>query len=432
MSAGSSAERALARSRRTRVREVDDRSAIELAGSLVRPHILAAGVLGHLAGCVPQLGPGELGTVRYFGEVRGEVPMRLLPPLTDRDGNIYVLYGAPDRTDTQVFVGRSAGGWSGGCAAHRGVTGLHGFVGRSLERVWYWAGTALVEVDGATGACREVLRTDPVSGTELQFLGVAPWVDETPSRRFTTAIVKGATGDPQIVLVDLDRRLPFNDTSLGEGELQVMATGAWPSARATVFVIQQAGPDDLRALFVDRLGTVVREVPVDGRLGTEPYAVPGGLQFSDEGVGVGITDRDRLLIVTADDARVVDPPFPPGGLLRWGGQIHLTGVADGAARIATLGADGSIGSTSSFLAANDAARALVGSLTVNDERSEPIRLREWAGTLSAIGTVPLVSPWPIDAYTVGSAGWLLAGPSFDSGVEPVTATAFVPVGVEVP
>ena len=78
-------------------------------------------VLG-LTGCIDYLEPGEVGAVRYFGEVRstpGE-PLPLLPPISDRDGNYYVLSGARDLRQVTVFTGQAGGGWSSGCGLHKG------------------------------------------------------------------------------------------------------------------------------------------------------------------------------------------------------------------------------------------------------------------------------------------------------------------------
>ena len=384
-----------------------------------------------VAGCVPPLEPGELGNVRYFGELLGVAPMRLVPPLTDRAGSIYVLYGAPDRTDTQVYVGRRGGGWTGGCRAHRGLYGLHGFVGRSLERAWYWSGTALVEVDGITGACREVLRNDPVSGTELRFLGVAPYVDETPSRRFAYAVVEGVTGSPQFVMIDLDRRLPFNasDVQLGDDAV-VLATGAWSSARASVFVLQ--GEGQTVAHFVDRLGGVVSEVELDVPANLAAYHLPAFLEFSDDGVGVGVTVDNQLLFVTLDGGGYADTPFIPEGVLRWQGSVYVTGQQGDEVVISPVVGGGVVGPPQPFDVVDVIEGEIGGALPVSDERGEPARLRTWEGAVSAIGDVPFVTPWPVDAYTLESVGWLVAGPSFASGLEPVTAVAFVPIGLEIP
>ena len=389
--------------------------------------IAAAGIA-----CVSGLESGQLGNVRYFGELLGEPPMRLVPPLADRDGNIYVLYGAPDRQDTQVFVGRRGGGWTGGCVAHRGVYGLHGFIGRTLDRVWYWSGTALVEVSGDTGACRLVLRNDPVSGTELQFLAVAPYVDETPSRRFAYALVRGITGDPQFTMVDLDRRLPFNARPfpVDTNDVDVIATGAWNSFRLTAFVIRAQG--DSVVYFLDRLGNIIREVPANIPQTLEEYAAPAFLEFSDDGVGVARLTDGRILVVTGNSAEVEEPGFAAEGVLRWDGQVFVTGRQGDTPVVAVVTTAGGIEEPSPFRAAESAAAAIQQTLAVNDERGQPARPRIWEGAQTAIGDVPLITPWSLDPYTVDSVGWLLAGPGFESGIEPVTATAFVPIGLEVP
>ena len=41
-------------------------------------------------GCTPSLSEGQWGTFRYFGEIRGEPPMRLLPPIPiERDMSMF-------------------------------------------------------------------------------------------------------------------------------------------------------------------------------------------------------------------------------------------------------------------------------------------------------------------------------------------------------
>ena len=359
--------------------------------------------------------------------------MRLVPPMADREGNIYILYGAPDWFETQVFVGRVDGGWTGGCSAERGTSGLHGFVGRSLDRVWYWSGSGLVEVVGETGACREVLSNDPVSGTELTFLGVAPMVDETPTRRFAYALLRGATGVPTFSMVDLDAKLPFNGTEVpakGEDPLEVIATGAWSAVRATAFVVRVG--NTVTAYFLDRGGDLVDSVELDVPRTVEAYGVPGNLQFSDGGAAAGLTADGRVLVLNLDGGGLVEPDFNVQGVLRWDGRLYLTGEDSGGLVIAEVQDDRSVDEHIPFVSASLALDGLDGPIDVIDERGSPLRTREWSEAESAIGSAPLISPWVIDPYTIGSTGWLLAGPGFDTGVEPVTATAFAPVGLELP
>lgn len=384
------------------------------------------------SGCGQTLAPGSWGTFRYFGDILGEPPMRLLPPLTDRDGNIYVLYGDPGRADTQVFVGRVDRGWSGGCSAHRGIYGLHGFLGRSTDRVWYWSGDALVEVDGKTGACNQILRDDPVSGTELSFLGLAPYIDETPSRRFTYALVQGGTGEPQFLMVDLDEALPFNTVPFPEeiaGDLSVLGTGAWTAQRSAVFVVDWGR--DVAAFFIDRFGQIQATVEVD-LSGESAYAIPGFIEFADSGVGAGVMSSGEVFVLTLQGGSAIEAPFTVGGVLRWRGEVYVTGTDGDEPVIARVTPAGELADAVPFTSSIVASNGLDRKITVNDERGDPARSRSWEEPRTAIGEHPLISPWSIDAYTLWSTGWLVAGPNFDSGVEPVTAVAFAPVGLEVP
>ena len=158
-------------------------------------------ILAGTTGCKSGLlDAGEWGAFRYFAELEGEVPMRLVPPISDRDGNVYVLY-EDNVGDSVVYTGQFLGGWSTGCQPHElplddeadGKTSLHGFMGASDDRAWFWAGDALVEVDGSTGQCTQVLDSDPLTVTDLQFVAAVPWVHETPSRRTMVGIVRGVS-----------------------------------------------------------------------------------------------------------------------------------------------------------------------------------------------------------------------------------------------
>ncbi len=385
--------------------------------------------------------PGEWGTVRYFANVLGEPPLRLIPPLADRAGNTYVLYGAPDWFNTLVSRLSVTGDRPTTCDpdpadTDPGVYGLHGWVGRSLDRVWYWTGTALVEV-GSTGSCEYVLRTDPVSNTEVRFVGVAPAVDDTPSRRFATALVQGGTGAYSFTLVDLDRRLPFNTEAFPPGQndvevddLRVVATGALEAERQSVFVV--AYSKQVQAFFLDRLGQEVARRDVALPVDTPAYAVLGFLQFDDGGRGAGLLPDGRLFTLSRRDSAVVTPPFDAQGILRWQGELFVTGTEGGTPVVARLDPNGDLTGTVDFRTVIRAEEALLDGSFVNDERSRPLRRDRWDIVQSGIGERPLITPWPVDPYTNASVGWLLAGPSFATGIEPVTAVGFAPLGVEVP
>ncbi|MEZ4236571.1 MAG: hypothetical protein R3F59_10525 [Myxococcota bacterium] len=391
-------------------------------------------------GCAPHLDPGSWGTFRYFSDVLGTPPMRLVPPTTDRDGNVYVLAGAADYPATTVYVGRLGGGWTAGCTnlLSDELYGVHGFVGRSDDRAWFWSGTALVEVDGATGACSRILRQDPVSRSQLTFLGVAPLVDETPSRRFTYALVRGETGTPQFLMVDLDEWLPFNTTPFPDedaDDIRVVGTGARPHDRQSVFLVAWGQGDDQLAavLTIDRYGKVADTVGITLPTDIEAWSLQGYLQFSDDGVGAGLLSDGSVVIVTKSTAeRGTIDQIDVGGVLVWDGKLFLSGLDGNDPALVPVQQDGKLGDVQAFPAAAKAADGLQRAIQVSDERSKPARDRTWDDPRTAFGEVPLVSPWPLDVYTTWSTGWLVAGPDYASGVEPVTAVAFAPVGMETP
>jgi hypothetical protein len=401
---------------------------------------LTLGVLAAVCGCVPRLEPGEWGAFRYFGDVLGEPPMRLVPPMTDRDGNVYVLYGSAEYPATTVYTGQLGGGWTAGCTAllSAELYGVHGFVGRTDDKAWFWSGTALVQVDGETGACNRILQQDPVSRSVLSFLGVAPLIDETPSRRFAYALVRGQTGSPQFLMVDLDEWLPFNTTAFpaeGADDIRVIGTGAIPSERTSVFLVTWLeGSNRLAAaFFLDRFGKIVHNIGIDLPDDLAAYSVQGSLQFADSGTGAGLLSDGSVVILSREVAnRGTVDEIEVGGLLRWDGRLWLTGTDGGEPAMVPVQADGSLGNVQPFAAAKQAAGAIEGEIQVSDERARPARSRSWDAPRTAFGTAPLISPWPLDAYTLWSTGWLVAGPDFASGVEPVTAVAFAPVGLDVP
>ena len=397
--------------------------------------ILAAALL---SGCAAELAPGEWGTFRYFGEIRGESPMRLIPPITDREGNIYVLYGDRDRAENAVYVGSSLGGWSGGCQAHRGTFGIHGFVGRATDRVWFWSGDALAVADGGTGSCREVLSTDPVTGTTLTFLAVAPQVYETPSRTRLLAMVRGATDDiPYYVRIDLDEESYLDPKPFSPADAQditVLGAGADPVTREGIFVVSYtSGGRQVAAQFVDEGGNLTRSssIQLDGV--PDAYSIQGFVQVSDAGLAAALLTDGSLLIFN-DQSGGLKPVvgFDPVGIVRWDGELYVTGVQGNQPVAAKLDGNGSLGTVNRWTTAETAAGALAGGVNVVDERSNPSRNASWAESRSAIGEWPFISSHPLDVYTTTSTGWLVAGPGYSVTTEPVTAVAFAPVGFAIP
>jgi hypothetical protein len=388
-------------------------------------------------GCAPELEPGTLGVARHFAELSGEVPMRLIPPQTDRQGNVYVLYGAPDWPDHAVYVGRPSGGWSGGCSAVRGAKGIFGFVGRTLDRMYYWAGDAIVRVDGNTGACREVLASDPVTNTELRFIGVVPRIDDTPSRRYLPALIRGGgRGQAFFVSMDLDLGRYLNPVVFEPADAEgvvVVGTGAAPAFREGWYVVTyQAGSTVTEAIRVDRRGdTILGRYALDEVL--DEGAVQGFLQFSDAGLGAGLLSDGRILLLGEERGNLITVDgLEPRGIQARDGQLWVTGLSGGEPAIGRLTESGLLEDVGAWRSAIDAAAAVSGPFDVLDERSEPATNTTWDTPRSALGDHLLLSPWPLDIYTNDSTGWLVAGPSFDGTIEPRTSVAFVPVGVTLP
>jgi len=141
----------------------------------------------------------------------------------------------------------------------------------------------------------------------------------------------------------------------------------------------------------------------------------------------------RLLILndTSGGLKIVDG-FDPAGVLLWDGELWVTGTQGGSPVVARLDDGGSLGSTQAFTTAERASSNLGGTLEVLDERSDPSSDRTWSGVGSALSSHPLLSTHPLDVYTAGSTGWIVAGPSYEGPTEEMTAVAFAPVGVAVP
>jgi hypothetical protein len=392
-------------------------------------------------GCAQSLPEGEWGTFRYFGELRGEPPMRLLPPHTDRNGNAYVLFGNVEGgEDTQVFTGTPSGDWSSGCTAHRGVTGLRGFVGRTDDMAWYWSGDSLVSVSGETGSCNELLTTDPVTLTELYFEGVIPAVDETPSRRSMVALVQGSVDSlPFHVVIDLDQETYSESVQFTPSDASgvvVLGTGASATEAGGVLVVAYTllGDTVFEAIFVGRDGSPTDRVvlDLDPELAVDG-AIEGFVQNSEDGLWVGLlSDGNLLLFDDRSGGATSADGMSPVGVQAWNGELFLTGLSDGTPVIAEIKSSGELDSVRTWTAAVEAQQDLANGIRVRDERHSPTRRVSWNSVETAIGSWPLVTPHPLDVYTLDSTSWLVAGPGYDTGVEPFSAVAFAPVGVRLP
>ena len=404
-------------------------------------YALCALVLGlALSGCGPELAPGELGRLRYVGNVRGETPaLPLVPPISDRDGNAYVLYGDVGVLETELFVGLAAGGWTGGCTRTEGTQfGVHGFVGRSQNRAWYWSGEALVAVTPEVGTCSRVLETDPSSGAALNFRAIVPWVRETPSRTTTLAWIQAFTDPvPFQVVVDLNRNIYTSLDRFSPGnatEIAVLGTGGVLDHNEGVFVVRYLADGVLRAeaRFVDHDGKELATVGLSGLDTLPPYGFVGYLQGNATGLYAGLDVEGQLLVFDKSGGkRKGVGGMIPVGVHEWGGRLFVVGLSDGGVPlVAEIDDDGGVGDVRTWDAARAALDNLGGEVEVVDDRSLPSRDTTWKGPRSAIGSRFFVSPHRLDYYADGVTTWLVAGPSFGQAQgNPQTAIAWLPVGI---
>jgi hypothetical protein len=401
------------------------------------PTILCGLALASALGCGAELEPGELGTPRYFAELRGAAPLRLAPPASDREGNVYVLAGSSELPDLQVFLGRGVGGWTA-CpgVAVDGERGVHGVVGRGDDRVYAWAGLDLFELRGAEGSCRPLLERDPVTSTDLGFLAVVPMLDrEGDHGRLLALVSSPADRTPFFAALDPDAELVLGLHRFAPAapvDLEVLGSGAAPDDRVGVVVVAH-GEGDARVAEVRWIDHDAREVgavavagwsdadgPLDGFLAVAGGAVAGRLRSG------------RLLVADEASARVVDSPdLAVAGVQAWDGALWAVGDDDGRPVVAAIDGDG-VGAPIAWTASERIGAALAGDLVVLDERSPSRRFVTWSGTTSAVGELPLVHPGPLDPYALDVTGMLIAGPTRQVAGETWTSIAFAPVGVGFP
>ncbi len=391
-------------------------------------------------GCADTLAPGELGQARVVGTVKGDPP-RVLAPVSDLDGNVYVLSGAKDYPqDTKVYVGKAGGGWMGSCGATKGDSyGPHGWVGRTHDRQWYWSGEALVSVSGNNGDCHALLDRDPVSGTSLAFIAVVPWVRDTPTQTSTVALIKGSADRlPFQVRIDLRADLYTSVRVFEPSEAQnvvVLGVGARED-RGEGYVLLRyeiAGEAVTEARFLDdqAMTTGAVRLPLDPAL--PPYSIVGFLQANAEGLVTGLLSTNQLVSFDRSGGVVRDLQLiQAAGVHRWEEGVYLVGTIDDRPHIVPLNNDGSAGAPRVWTTSEVVAASVAGGLDLIDDRTMPSRSEHWPNARSAIGAYPFLGAQSLDRYAQGTTGWLFAGPSYDTAGELATIVAFAPVGVAYP
>ncbi len=388
--------------------------------------------------CSPGLAPGGWGEFRFIGRVKGQPPLDVLPPISDRTGNIYTLYGAIGLTEVAAFVSRASGGSFAACSLTKGdVYGAHGWAGFTDDRAWYWSGDALVLVSAA-GACTAVLDHDPSTNVDLRFLAVMPWVHDTPSRRSLVALIESpADGIPFSALVDLDLGIATNlaQVPVSSGSnLTVLGVGAdHASAGGFVVVVDTtSGVPQIEALFYDADANLVTTAPIAGSEPPPEYGIVGYLQIDSTGLVAGLTGLGSLLTFTRAGGvfQTIDPSVTPVGLHLWDGALWLVGTVAGNPVVLPLGSDGQLGAAVEWTASEQAAAALEAPLTVVDDRSYPQRATTWpAATPVPFPFLHAHSPWP---HAPETTLWTAAGPQFATNGPSMTDVAVAPVGIRYP
>ncbi len=404
--------------------------------------VLLSGGLLICASCAEPLATGEHGQFRYVGNVRGAAPVSLVPPISDRDGNAYVLFGNVNLVnDTQLFIGLSGGGWAGDGCDITGISGtddfgVHGFVGRAQSRAWYWSGEALVMASARSGECTRLLELDPSSGARLAFTAAIPWVRETPSRTTMVAWIQSPTDPrPFEVVIDLNNRIYTSIRELDPSSalnVEVLGVGANPTTLEGVVLARftQGETVKVRAFFYDHQGERIDAADISGLTTLPEYGITGYLMANDEGLYAGVDVEGQVVVLDKSGGqRKTVGGMTPVGVHRWQGRLYLVGESNGQARIANIKDDGGFGKTTTWSASLDAQSGLGKRVEILDDRSLPSRDAEWKNPRTAMGPAMFVHAHSTHFYADATTSWLIAGPSFSVGGEDRTAIAFAPIGI---
>lgn len=393
------------------------------------------------AGCSSSdLEVGEIGQPRVAGLVRGPDPLRVLPPVVDHAGNVYVLQGAIDFPQTLAVVGRTGGGWKGGCAVTKGDDfGAHGWVGFTDHAAWYWSGGALVRVTGDTGDCRKVLDRDPVTGASLFFIGVTPWVRDQPSQTAVAALID-SPADRSAFFARVDLRANIYThlhefEPLGSVNVKVLGVGATDIFGGGVFLLrfEHDGALYTEARYTDEFGNVTAKSPIALPDDLPAYDVRGYLQVSSGGLAAGLLSDGRVVAFDKSGGKIIDaPPLDPRGVHAWDGRLYVVGVADGRPAIVEIRDNVTYGSLKSWASSERLAGALARPLELIDDRTLPSRRVTWNTPRSAVGEFPLLSAHPPPRVGDKMTAMLIAGPAFDFAGDRMTLIGMAPVGVEYP
>lgn len=405
-----------------------------------------AALLG--GGCIEYLEPGELGQFRYLGDYVAEETFLFARPVADRNGAIYALMGDRDLAQTEATVGYPAGGgWRGRCAVHQNVDrGLHGWLDTTLDSAWYWSGDALVEVDGLSSDCKQVLKRDPNSQSQLAFKAIIPRIKWTPSKRTMVGLAQ-APSDPvpfQVVIdLDIRRYTRFEEFIPRNAENVVsLGTGREDATEAGFMVVRyeiegdEGEEPDVRveARFLNANAEATDIVQIDGLDAYEEDAMTGFLQIGDAGWAAGVLNDGAVVLFDRNTSRVLRDtgPLEPVGVHLWEGTAWVVGVANGRPSIAAVNGSGGLDNPVVWAASERIADSLRTSVVVQDDRFTPIRTLEWASPDAPFGDFPLVVPNAPWSYATDTSLMMIAGPTYASGGQTFVSLAVGPVGISYP
>jgi hypothetical protein len=393
-----------------------------------------------LASCLATLDSGHFGGFRYVGQAKGTAPLRMVPPVSDRNGNIYSLAGGLDVPEALAFVSRFAGGSAAACAITKGDTvGVHGWVGIGQSRAWYWSGDALVVVN-EDGSCAQILDRDPSTDSNLLFRAVMPWVREgTTAHAHLVALIESPVDPaPFSALVDLDVGILTNVVAFDPSDatdVRVLGVGSDPASATGFALVEYQRPDGfhMEGRFYDATGNLQAVSPVKGSE-IDAYSIPGFLQMNSTGAVVGLTNKGLIVAFDRSSGAFSSPVsgMTPVAVHRWGDALWLVGTAGGKPMVAPLDDSGNPGGAVEWGSSETAAAALGGSLSLTDDRSFPARATTWNRVVTAMGDFPFLSPqspWP---HSPDTTLWAVAGPQFQAGGFQKTAFAVAPAGISYP
>ncbi len=393
--------------------------------------------------CSSSPSPGDVGTLRYAGRVKGLTPLAIFPPVADPAGNIYVLNGSLRIPETHAFVGAAGGGWKARCDLTKGdAIGAHGWVGYAQDRQWYWSGAALVSVSGREGDCHRVLDRDPATNADLFFQGVIPVVRNRSQRTSVPVLVQSPTDPaPFTALVDLDAEILTNvqPWSPPDAEdVQVIGVGGVRERERGVLLVQYRQGTraflELRGYNGD--GNEESRVAIGGGP-YAAYAVQGYLQLDEVDLVAGVVqsaEGDEKLLLTADARGGEAKPvagMKPVGVHRWDGALWLVGTVGDAPAVAPI-VRGGIGEILRWESSELVASAFGSSTAVRDDRSLPSRETAWTDVRTAAGTFPFVTPHSPIQHAPGTTLWAFAGPAITDSALRLTSFAVAPCGVTYP